>query len=158
MLFFMAPARYTNECCGSGEGGSRSCSCSCPGVSQVLISCHNLLTFVIFPFFLLSLSLPFPLCDHSQLRRQTAAKKVSRRRERERRGSTANTLPFLRHVRSGQRSVCLILILFNKLLLQCQLLLLLLSLSLLLLSLSCATSLPLLFRQACRIRFHLIAQ
>lgn len=49
--------------------------------------------------------------------------------------STANTLSFLRHVRSGQRSVCLILILFNKLLLQCQLLLLLLLL-LLVLSLS----------------------
>lgn len=47
--------------------------------------------------------------------------------------STANTLSFLRHVRSGQRSVCLILILFNKLLLQCQLVLLLL---LLVLSLS----------------------
>lgn len=47
--------------------------------------------------------------------------------------STANTLSFLRHVRSGQRSVCVILILFNKLLLQCQLVLLLL---LLVLSLS----------------------
>lgn len=65
------------------------------------------------PSLLLSLSrsaitLPCPAFGHSQLRRQTAAKKVRRGR--------GYTLPFLRHVRSGQQSVCLILILFNKLL------------------------------------------